>query len=81
MDIDPRLIQAYYSGNCSDEDKALVEKWLTASAPEDEYPVKEIEDKNALKDDLWKSIRTRREAAVVRPAPPISKRQRIAIAA
>lgn len=83
MDIDPRLIEAYYSGNCSEEDKILVEKWLAAGAPKNDYPVRGIKNRNALRDDLWNSISIETVQTAVKAAAPrfYVGKQRLKIAA
>lgn len=67
--INPELLDKYFDGHCTPEEKALVEQWFSSEnhEPYDPSVLKEV-DKSALRDQLWKEVCP---APATRKAPAI----------
>ncbi|GGH18305.1 hypothetical protein FAZ19_11765 [Sphingobacterium alkalisoli] len=57
MDISKELIAKYHQGRCSEQEKAQVEAWLNTDSDEVLSAPLEIADKNAIKEDIWGSLK------------------------
>jgi len=56
MDIYPSLIERYWTGQCTDEERVQVEEWLRSGEPENKYSIPANTEKDQLKLELWSKI-------------------------
>lgn len=71
MDIDPDLLEKYWLGQCSPEEKIVVEEWLNAGEPVREYTLKSDINKAHLENEIWAHI----SETVRHDATPTSKQE------
>ena len=55
MQFTPELLRKYLSGSCTDEEKSVVEKWLSSEDLEESYPAAEAEEES--QEAVWKRLR------------------------
>lgn len=56
MKVDHRLLEKYWLGQCTDEERCLVESWMQDGVPEDVYPLRAPQGEETAKSTLWKQI-------------------------
>jgi len=56
MKVDHRLLQKYWLGECTDEERCLVESWMQDGVPDQVYPLQAPQEEETAKSVLWKRI-------------------------
>lgn len=58
MQINPELLKRYWSGECTEEEKFLVRKWLASAEPQEDYFIDDLNESEE-KELMMKSINSR----------------------
>ncbi|SEK78234.1 FecR family protein [Parapedobacter koreensis] len=67
MEIDHRLLEKYWSGRCTPEERTAVEAWMAEDTPDREYELHAPNGEEALKTQLWQGIQGERSSKQEEP--------------
>lgn len=80
MEIDHHVLEKYWSGRCTPEERAAVEAWMAGDIPERDYRLHVPLTEDTLKTQLWERIRDNRDdiphGLDVHPAANTARRTR-----
>lgn len=76
MEIDRHMLEKYWSGQCSPEERAAVEAWIAGDVPEREYELHAPWGEDALKAQLWQHIQGNRSNEADKPESNPTKMHR-----
>ncbi|WP_134091212.1 FecR family protein [Olivibacter sp. XZL3] len=62
MEVNQHLLEKYWSGKCTTEERKAVEQWMTADVPEVAYELRNATDEEQTKEKLWQRILEQQES-------------------
>lgn len=62
MEIDHHMLEKYWSGRCTPEERTAVEAWMAGDVPDRAYELHAPEGKDTLKAQLWQHIQYNRSS-------------------
>ncbi len=67
MEIDHRMLEKYWSGRCTPEERIAVETWMAGDVPDQAYELRAPQGEDALKARLWQAIQGNQDEPTNQP--------------